>query len=61
MLTNKEIKALIKQNHGDQLKFCAFLGVTPDVMRQRLSSKKEENNLFGKYVEFLINEKRKEK
>lgn len=59
MLTNKEIKNLLSKNWGDNAKFARFLKISREALYYRLKRDAPKDNLYGKYIEFLLTLKEK--
>jgi DNA-binding NtrC family response regulator len=57
MLTNKQIRELLRNNYGDMAKFARFIGISRQGLEEKLKSEEMRNNLYGAYQKFLINEK----
>jgi len=57
MLTNKQIRELLRNNYSDMAKFARFIGISRQGLESKLKSKELRNNLEGIYREFLIKQK----
>lgn len=59
-MKNTEINKLLIKHRGDKAKFARFLGCPITTLDSQLKSDKPKDNLYGKYKEFLIEQKKQE-